>query len=102
MFCLSYAQGTWQLVALFKKAKEGDQPFDAAILDLTIPGGMGGKEAIHKLREIDPKIKAIVSSGYCNDPIMSECKEYGFDAIIHKPYIITDLSDILYKVIQGE
>ncbi|MGA1824027.1 MAG: PAS domain S-box protein [bacterium] len=95
------AQDGTEAIALFKKAKEEEQPFDAAILDLTIPGGMGGKEAIRKLREIDPKIKAIVSSGYHSDPIMSECKEYGFDAIIHKPYVITDLSDILYKVIQG-
>ncbi|MGA1871904.1 MAG: PAS domain S-box protein [bacterium] len=89
-----------EAIALFKKAKEADQPFDAAILDLTIPGGMGGKEAIQQLRQIDPKIKAIVSSGYYRDPIMSEYKEYGFDGIIRKPYVITDLSEMLYKVIR--
>jgi DNA-binding NarL/FixJ family response regulator len=67
-------------------------------MDLTIPGGMGGKEAIERLREIDPGIKAIVSSGYSNDPIMSEYRKYGFRGVISKPYKIEDLSEIVGRV----
>jgi len=57
-------------------------PFDFVILDLTIPGGMGGKEAIKKILQIDPKAKVIVSSGYSNDPVMANYKEYGFPGVI--------------------
>ena len=56
------------------------------ILDLTVPGGMGGKETIKKLLEIDPKVKAIVSSGYATDPIMSKYREFGFSSVVVKPY----------------
>jgi DNA-binding NarL/FixJ family response regulator len=59
---------------------------------------MGGKEAIERLREIDPEIKAIVSSGYSNDPIMSEYRKYGFRGVISKPYKIEDLSEIVGRV----
>ena len=84
-----------------KKQKEAEQAFDAVILDLTVPGGMGGKEAIKKLHEIDPGVKAIVSSGYSNDPIMSDYRQYGFRGVVAKPYEIKELSEVLYKVING-
>ena len=71
-------------------------------MDLTIPGGMGGKETIKKIREIDPNIKVIVSSGYSNDPIMSEYKNYGFNGVIVKPYNITDLLDTIHLLITGD
>jgi PAS domain S-box-containing protein len=74
------------------------QSYDAVILDLTIPGGMGGKEAIKHLREIDPAIKAIVSSGYSNDPIMSDYAAYGFKGVIVKPYTIHEISNVLKGV----
>ncbi len=80
---------------------ESGEPFDAVILDLTIPGGMGGKEAIKELLQIDPKIKAIVSSGYYNDPVMSNYKEYGFSGIVAKPYKIDELSETLKKVMSS-
>jgi len=73
--------------------------FDVIIMDLTIPGGMGGKEAIGKLLEVDPWVKAIVSSGYSNDPIMSEYRKYGFRGVATKPYKIEELSKILHEVI---
>ena len=60
--------------------------FDLLIMDLTIPGGMGGKEAIRRLKEIDPSVKAIVSSGYSNDPVMAEHRIHGFTGVILKPY----------------
>jgi DNA-binding NarL/FixJ family response regulator len=63
---------------------------------------MGGKETISKLLEIDPGVKAIVSSGYSNDPVMAEYKKHGFRGIIAKPYNVVDLSGQLHKVIAGE
>lgn len=86
-------------IEMYKKAKEKGQPFDAVILDLTVPGGMGGQEAIQKLVTIDPKVKAIVSSGYSNDPILSEYKKYGFRGVVTKPYEVHELSMVLHKVI---
>ena len=90
-----------EAIELYKKAKESGQPFDAVIMDLTIPGGMGGKVAIQKLIEIDPEVKAIVSSGYSNDPVMAHFEEYGFKGVITKPYRINELGEILQKVIIG-
>ncbi len=93
-----------QAIEKFVKAQESGRPFDAVILDLTVPGGMGGKETIEKLLQIDPQVKAIVSSGYSDDPIMANFKECGFSEVLAKPYKIVDLSKILQRVIakQGD
>jgi len=88
-----------EAVEVYKKAKESQQSFDAIILDLTIPGTMGGRETIKKLMEIDPEVKAIVCSGYSNDPIMANFREYGFSGFLVKPYKIEELNEILHKVI---
>lgn len=88
-----------EAIKLYKSARESGQPFDVVILDLTIPGGMGGKEAIQKLLELDPQAKVIVSSGYSNDPVMAEYKRYGFIDVIAKPYKIEELNQTLAKVI---
>ena len=88
-----------QAIEKFVKAKESGRPFDAVILDLTVPGGMGGKETIEKLLRIDPQVKAIVSSGYSDDPIMANFKKYGFSEVIAKPYKVVELSKILQRVI---
>jgi len=76
------------------------RPFDAVIMDLTIPGGMGGKEAIQQLLKIDPQVTAIVSSGYSNDPIMSDFEKYGFRGVATKPYRIEKLSWVLHDVLK--
>jgi len=94
------ADGT-EAIELYKSAKELGTPFDAVIMDLTITGGMGGQEAIGKLMEIDPKVKAIVSSGYSNNPIMAKYEEYGFKGVIAKPYRARELGEILYRTING-
>ncbi len=91
-----------EAIELYRKAKESGEPFGAVIMDLTIPGGMGGKEAIKKLLDIDPAAKVIVSSGYSNDPIMSDYKSYGFSDVIAKPYKVAELSAKVHKVIAGE
>ncbi|HFQ80185.1 MAG TPA: PAS domain-containing sensor histidine kinase [Desulfobacterales bacterium] len=90
-----------EAIELYFKAKEEGKPFDVVIMDLTIPGGMGGKEAIGKMRALDPGIKAIASSGYATDPIMANFKEYGFSGVIPKPYKIGELSEVLAEVIKG-
>ena len=87
-----------EVIELYRKAEESGHAFDVVIMDLTIPGGMGGKEAIKKLREINPRVKAIVSSGYAHDPIMANFRNYGFDAMIPKPYSRRDLSKIVHKI----
>ncbi len=71
-----------EAIELYKKAKVSGQKFDAVILDLTIQGGMGGVEAFQKLREIDPEVKAIVTSGYSNDPVMNKYRDYGFKGVV--------------------
>jgi CheY-like chemotaxis protein len=88
-----------QAVEIYKKAMESGIPFDAVILDLTVRGGMGGKEAIKRLIEIDPKIKAIVSSGYSDSPVMTSFKDYGFIGVVAKPYNINELSEKLNEIL---
>jgi two-component system cell cycle sensor histidine kinase/response regulator CckA len=75
------------------------KPFDAVILDLTIPGGMGGKETIKKLLEINPKVKAIVSSGYSSELDIAEYKEYGFKGAVGKPYTIEQLRQAMQELL---
>jgi CheY-like chemotaxis protein len=87
-----------EAIVMYQQSRETGKPFDVVIMDLTIPGGMGGKETIKKLRELDPEVKAIVSSGYYDDPIMSYYQAYGFSSVIAKPYRITELSQILRDV----
>ncbi|MFC1928917.1 MEDS domain-containing protein [Chloroflexota bacterium] len=84
-----------EAIERYTKAKESGQPFNAVIMDLTIPGGMGGKEAIKKLLEIDPDARVIVSSGYSTDPVMADYKEYGFSAIAAKPYRVEEVEKTL-------
>ena len=76
--------------------------YDAVILDLTVPGGMGGKEAVKKILEIEPEAKVIVSSGYSEDLVLAEFKQYGFKGILPKPYESRSMSKVLHEVIQGK
>jgi PAS domain S-box-containing protein len=89
-----------EAIELYKQAKNAGEPYDAVILDLTVPGGMGGQEAIAHLRDVDPKIKAVVSSGYANDPIMGDYERYGFCGVVSKPYKIDELNKILHTIIK--
>jgi PAS domain S-box-containing protein len=88
-----------ETIDLYKKSLEMNRPYGAVIIDLTIPGGMGGAEAIKKLLEIDPRVKAIVSSGYSNDPVMADFRQYGFRGFIMKPYMLMELKKILNQVL---
>ena len=86
-------------IVAYTKAREEGQPFDLVILDLIVPGGAGGQETMEKLLALDPEVKAIVSSGYADDPVMTHYQKYGFRGFIKKPYRVTDLSKILHNVI---
>ena len=96
---VEYASHGQEVIERFLEAEKTGQPFDLVILDLTIPGGMGGKITIEKLLEIDPKVKAIVSSGYSNDPVLANFKEYGFRGAVIKPYNIEEFSNVLNLVL---
>ncbi len=88
-----------EAIERYTAAKSGGTPFDAVIMDLTIPNGMGGCEATRRLRELDPKVKAIASSGYSLDPVMANFRDYGFCGVIPKPYRAEELNRILKEVI---
>ncbi|MFH1148496.1 MAG: PAS domain S-box protein [Pseudomonadota bacterium] len=90
-----------EAVKRYAEARESGQPFDVVILDLTIPGEMGGKETMEKLLKIDPAVRAIVCSGYSNDPIMTEYAKFGFRGVIAKPYEPEELGKTLCRIIAG-
>jgi PAS domain S-box-containing protein len=88
-----------EAVTLYRQAMEAGAPFDAVILDLTIPGGPGGEEVIKDLLALDPNVRAIVSSGYANNPVMSDPAAYGFKGTISKPYTVNALRKIVASLI---
>jgi CheY-like chemotaxis protein/anti-sigma regulatory factor (Ser/Thr protein kinase) len=92
---VAYASNGEEAILKAREAQESGKPFDVVVLDLTVKGGMGGEEAIRKIREISPQVKAIVSSGYSDSFILSEYQAYGFDAYLNKPYTISALQDSL-------
>ena len=89
-----------KMLEKYREAAESGERYDVVIMDLTIPGGMGGKEASQKLLELDPDACAVVSSGYSNDPIMENPKNFGFKAAIQKPYTVQDLSKSMSELIK--
>lgn len=87
-----------ETIDAYKKAFQSGKSFDLVILDLTIPGGMGGSKVIPELIEIDPNVKAVVSSGYANDPIMANYQKYGFWGVVPKPYSKSQLAELLSRL----
>ena len=90
-----------EAVEIYREAFSNGNPFDLVILDLTVPGGMGGKETLQELRKIDPKVKAIVSSGYSTDAVMSEYHSFGFAGIITKPFHLNELAKTVREVLNN-
>jgi PAS domain S-box-containing protein len=98
---VSQAESALEGVELYRQKFEAGERFDAVILDLTLPGGMGGKEALKRLIEIDPTVNAIVSSGYAMDATMSRYQDFGFRGVIAKPYEAAELGKIVHEVIES-
>lgn len=91
-----------EAVLYFIKEREAGRPFDIVILDLKVPEGMGGEEAVKRLLEVDPEVRAIVSSGMANTPIMNDFRKYGFSGVLPKPYSREDLDEILAGLLAGQ
>jgi two-component system cell cycle sensor histidine kinase/response regulator CckA len=89
-------------ISLYKAARDVGSPYSAVIMDLTVPGGMGGREAAEHILAIDPNARLIVSSGYSNDPIMAEFSKFGFCATLSKPYSIEEITKTLTSVLSAE
>ncbi len=90
-----------QAIEQFRKSMDQGEPFDLVILDLTVPGGLSGKETIVELRKMMPEVKAIVSSGYANDPVMAQYREHGFQGVVNKPFQMKELSDTIKQVMSS-
>ena len=89
-----------EALRLYQESMDPDaDTFDAVILDLTVPGGMGGKETISRMRELDGEVKALVSSGYSNDPILSDYHKHGFDGVVAKPYSEEELRRAVFNIL---
>ena len=95
---VAFASDGKEAIDLYMRAKENGEKYDVVIMDLTIPGGMGAEDAIKKLIDNDPEIKAIVSSGYSNAPIISDFYKYGFRGAVTKPFRIEELTKTVKDV----
>lgn len=98
-YSVAFAEDGSRAIELYEEARKAGNPYDAVIMDLTISGGMGGRETIRRISEIDPAVKAIVSSGYSNDPVMADYPDYGFAGVVAKPYRIKELAEVVHRVI---
>ena len=96
----AFARDGREAVDCWQEARAKGQPFDVAIMDLTVPGGMGGREAMRELLAVDPEAKAVVSSGYCQDPVMANYRDYGFRDVLAKPYNVLDVSRALSTLLR--
>ena len=97
-YTAEFVRNGQEVLETFKTAQNEGIPFDLVIMDLTIPDGMGAEETIKPLREIDPDVKVVVSSGYCYATVMVDYKKFGFTGTIAKPYKLNELSEMLRAI----
>jgi len=97
---LIFARDGAVAVDIFNKERNKGVPFDLVILDLSVPDGMGGNEAFEKIHAIDSQAKVVISSGYTNDPLMTDFTSFGFAGVLAKPYRISDIKTLLETLIQ--
>jgi CheY-like chemotaxis protein len=90
-----------EAVREYAQARDAGEPFDVVIFDLTIPGAMGGADAMREILKMDPKAKGIVSSGYSSDPVMANYRAHGFRGSVPKPYRIADFSRTIREVLES-
>ncbi len=93
------ADGGESALALYRQATERGRPFDVVVLDLTVPGGLGGVDTLAALRALDPGVRAIASSGYSSDPVLAQPGRYGFQAILAKPFRVEDIAASLERAL---
>jgi CheY-like chemotaxis protein len=98
-YTVECVQDGTEAVTAYQHAQAVGQSFAAVILDYTIPGGIGGLETLHCLRALDPQVKALISSGYANNPVMADWAYYGFSGVVAKPYTIAQLQEALHNVL---
>ena len=98
-FEVDFANEGEKALSYYAQALEQNAPYLATILDLTIPGGMGGKETLRQIKDLHPEAKVIVSSGYSNDPVLARFQQFGFSGVIAKPYNLLDLSKVLSQIL---
>ena len=95
------AQEGGQALEIYRQARETGEPFDLVIMDLTIPGGMGGREAAEKLLALDPAAKIVVASGYADNPVLANYREHGFVARLKKPFLLDELAAVIRQVLEA-
>lgn len=88
-----------EALALYRQYSNDDRPVDLVVMDLTIPGGMGGKETVREMLALDPAARVVVSSGYSNDPIMANYRQYGFAAAVAKPFQMQEFLGVIRQVL---
>jgi CheY-like chemotaxis protein len=96
---VTHAQHGAEALSLYEDAFDAGTPFDVVVMDLTVPGGMGGQDAVARLRALDPEALAIVYSGYSTDPVLANFRDYGFDGRLSKPFRIKELASVLADVL---
>jgi len=90
-----------EAIQFYSEALQSENPFSAVILDLTIPGGTGGKDTVTALRKIDPGLRCVVTSGYSHDQVLSRYREYGFQEVLRKPYTLKEIGEILSRLVRA-
>ncbi|MFN3242009.1 MAG: ATP-binding protein [Planctomycetota bacterium] len=90
-----------EAIAVYRHARDRGRPFDFVLLDMTIPGGMGGVETLERLRELDPDVVAVAATGYSTDPVLDEFRRHGFVASLGKPFSVSDIADALTRAARG-
>ncbi|MEK6531970.1 MAG: PAS domain S-box protein [Deltaproteobacteria bacterium] len=98
----AFAKNGEEAIEAYRNAFKEGRPFGAVILDLTVAGGMGGRDALKHLLQIDPGARAIVSSGYSKDPVMSDFRKYGFSGVVAKPYMVSEFTKVVRGVVNDK
>ena len=96
---VAFARDGVEAIERYLQGLQSGRSFDMVILDLTVPGGMGGREAMERLLRIDPAVVGIVTSGYSDDPIMAHYREYGFKGMVSKPFRLASLGATISEVL---
>jgi DNA-binding NtrC family response regulator len=96
---VDFAANADEALALFRKALKKGVPYDAVLLDLTVADGIGGKEVVQMMRDIDPAVKAVAVSGYSNDPVFAEFRQYGFAGALEKPFRLKEFTESISRLV---